>query len=156
MLETTEHRVVIALDVGTKTIGVAATDALGLLAHRVCTVSRRGVRADVAALQRIVSERRARAVVVGLPYELDGSEARSARLARQIGDAVGEATGLPVHYVDERFTSVDAQRRLIASGMSRARRDAVIDQEAAVLILESWLASASPGEQGGSYPGEDG
>lgn len=156
MLEATEHRGVIALDVGTKTIGVAALDALGLLAHRVCTIPRQGVKRDVEVIGRLVAERAARIVVVGMPYELDGSEGRSARLARQIGDAVREATGLPVHYVDERFTSVEAQRRLIASGMSRAKRDAVIDQEAAVLILESWLASTSPGEQGGSWPGEDG
>lgn len=137
----------IALDVGTKTIGVAASDPLGMLAHRVCTVARRGIKRDVEVLQRILVERAATGVVVGLPYELDGSEARSARLARQIGEAVREVSGLPVHYVDERYTSVDAERRLIESGMSRERRREVIDQEAAVLILESWLAQRASGVQ---------
>lgn len=144
----------IALDVGTKTIGVAATDPLGLLAHRVCTLARKGVKQDVVALQRLVAERQAQEIVVGMPYELDGTEARSARLARQIGEGLQQATGLPVQYVDERYTSVDASRRLIATGMSRARRDAVIDQEAAVLILESWLALIASGAQVGSGDGE--
>lgn len=147
MLERPEQRAILALDVGTKTIGVAATDPLGLFAHRVCTVSRKGVTRDVEALTRIIAERGAGVVVVGMPYELNGTEARSARLARQVGEAVREATGLPVHYADERYTSVEASRRMIAAGLSRTRRDAVIDQEAAVLILESWLALQAAGVQ---------
>src|SRR5690606_31852415 len=79
-------------------------------------------------------------VVVGLPYELDGSEARSARLARQVGDAVRERTGLPLTWIDERFTSVDAEAILLRMDVSRARRKEIIDQVAAMLILESFLA----------------
>jgi len=131
---------VISLDVGTKTIGVAATDPLGLLAHPVCTVSRKGVKKDVVVLQGILDEKEAIAVVVGLPYELDGTEERSARLARQIGVAVEESSGLPVHYVDERFSSVEAERRMIEAGVSRKKRKQVIDQVAAVIILETWLS----------------
>lgn len=129
----------IGLDVGTKTIGVALTDRLGLLAHPVCTLSRKGVRQDVDRLERLFVEHEVRAVVVGLPYELDGSEARSARLARQIGEEITKRTELPVHYVDERYSSVDAERRLIQAGMSRAKRKEVIDQAAAVVILETWM-----------------
>jgi putative Holliday junction resolvase len=145
----------IALDVGTKTIGVAVTDALGLLAHPVCTVARKGVQRDVTRLEAVFADHEPVAVVVGLPYELDGTEARSAKLARQIGTEVGERTGLPVHYVDERYSSVEAERRLIEAGMSRKKRKEVIDQAAAVVILESWLAmrrSAGPvsGEGGES------
>lgn len=136
---------VIGLDVGTKTIGVAATDPLGMLASPVCTVSRKGVKQDVAVLQRILEEREAQAVVVGLPYELDGSEARSARLARQIGEAVEEITGLPVHYVDERFSSVEAERRMIESGASRKKRQEIVDQIAAVIILETWMSMKERG-----------
>lgn len=136
---------VIALDVGTKTIGVAATDPLGMFAQPVCTVSRKGVKKDVAVLQTIFEEQRPEAVVVGLPYELDGTEARSARLARQIGEAVEEATGLSVHYVDERFSSVEAERRMIEAGVKRKKRKEVIDQAAAIVILESWLAMKGMG-----------
>ena len=78
-------------------------------------------------------------MVVGLPLELDDSEKRSARLARQVGEALGEALGIPPTYVDERYSSVDAERSLIESDLSRKRRKQVIDQAAAVLILQSWL-----------------
>lgn len=130
----------IALDVGTKTIGVAVTDSLGMLAHPVCTVARKGVKQDVTKLEKVFLEHEPVAVVVGLPYELDGTEERSAKLARQIGEAVRERLGLPIHYVDERYSSVEAERRLIEAGVSRKKRKEIIDQAAAVVILETWLA----------------
>ncbi len=112
----------LGLDVGTKTIGVAVSDGLGLLAHPVGTLSRLGVKKDCEVLERLVRDREAGHLVVGLPYELDGTEERSARLARQIGEALGELTGLPVSYVDERFTSVEAERQLIRTRMRRKKR----------------------------------
>ena len=130
---------VIGLDVGTKTIGVAMSDPTRMLASPVTTLGRKSVRADSAAIMVMIREQQVEEIVVGLPLELDGTEARSARLARQVGGALAEASGLPVHYVDERFTSVDAERQLIAAKMSRARRKQVIDQQAAVLILQSFL-----------------
>jgi putative Holliday junction resolvase len=136
----------LALDVGTKTIGVAATDPLGILASPLRTLSRQSVVKDAAALAEIVRERGSEVLVVGLPLELDSTEARSARLARQVGDALGELTGLPVVYQDERYTSVQAERQLIAMGMKRKKRKAVIDQQAAVLILQSWIDDGSPVE----------
>lgn len=129
---------ILGLDVGTKTIGVAVSDPLGLLAHPVRTLRRQGVRKDAEKLAQLIEEHEAERVVVGLPYELDGSEGRSARLARQIGDAVQEL-GSPVTYIDERFTSVEAERQLISADMSRAGRREVIDQQAAILILQSYL-----------------
>ncbi len=128
-----------ALDVGTKTIGVALSDEDGRLASPLITLTRKGVRVDCDRLAQIVREREVGAVVVGLPLELDGTEKRSAKLARQIGDAMNERTGGISRYVDERFTSVEAERRLIEAGASRARRAQVIDQVAACLILQSWL-----------------
>lgn len=139
----------VGLDVGTKTIGIAATDLLGMMAHPVRTLARQGVKKDCAALAEVVAARQAEVLVVGLPYELDGGELRSARLARQIGEALRESTGLPVVYVDERFSSVDAERRLIAAGASRSKRKQVIDQVAAVLILQSWM------DDGARIEGED-
>lgn len=130
---------VLGLDVGTKTIGIAMSDPGRHLASPVRTLSRRSVRDDTDALGRLVAEESIAEIVVGMPYELDGSEKRSAKLARQIGEALGQATGRPIHYVDERFTSVDAHHLLIEAGVSRARRKAVIDQQAAVLILQSFL-----------------
>ena len=132
---------ILALDVGTKTIGVAITDGLGLLAHPVCTLSRRGVNKDTDKLMAVIKEHDVEEVVVGLPYELDGTEERSARLARQIGEAVRERAELPIHYVDERYSSVEAERRLIEAGVSRQKRKEIIDQAAAVVILESFLST---------------
>lgn len=130
---------VMGLDVGTKTIGIAVSDPTRMLATPIRTLSRRSVARDTEELARVVHDHQVGEVVVGMPFELDGTEARSARLARQVGEAVGAATGLPVHYVDERYTSVDATRQLIEAGVSRARRKQVIDQAAAVLILQSFL-----------------
>ncbi|MEM6929983.1 MAG: Holliday junction resolvase RuvX [Myxococcota bacterium] len=130
---------VLGLDVGTKTIGVAVSDETRLIASPLRTVARRSVARDVDDLASDVADRSIEAVVVGLPYELDGTEARSARLARQIGEAVRERFELPVHYVDERFTSVDAERQLIQARVSRQRRKEIIDQQAACIILQSFL-----------------
>lgn len=130
---------VIALDVGTKTIGVAVTDPLRMFGQPVVTLTRAGLKQDVPALVRLCADYDPDCVVVGLPFELDGSEGRSARLARQIGDALAEATNMTIHYQDERYTSVQAERSLIAMDVSRAKRKRIIDQAAAVVILESWL-----------------
>ena len=130
---------IIGLDVGTKGIGVAISDELGLCAYPTTTISRQGVGKDVQKIQRLIESQEIGEVVVGLPLELEGHEARPARLARQIGAALADATGLPVHYVDERFTSVEAERQLISANVSRQRRKAVIDQQAAVIILQTYL-----------------
>jgi putative holliday junction resolvase len=131
--------VALGLDVGTKTIGVAVSDALGLLAHPVATIRRKGVKADVTAILALATPRAVAIFVVGLPYELDGNERRSARLARQIGEEL-TARGAKVEYVDERFSTVDAETALREGGSSFERRADVIDQAAAAVILGRWLA----------------
>jgi putative Holliday junction resolvase len=87
---------IIALDVGTKTIGIARASIDARLATPHSTLSRKGVKQDVVRLAHLTTELTVELVVVGLPFELDGSEGRSARLARQVGDALGTATGLPI------------------------------------------------------------
>tara|TARA_B110000037_G_C17081926_1_gene490340 strand:- start:1227 stop:1658 length:432 start_codon:yes stop_codon:yes gene_type:complete len=129
----------LGLDVGTKTIGVAISDSLSIGANPVCTLKRQGVRRDVEKLVEIVKGRGVDRLIVGLPLELDDSESRSARLARQVGGALGEALGLSPIYIDERYSSVDAEEVLIAADLSRKRRKQVIDQTAAVFILQSYL-----------------
>ena len=129
----------IALDVGTKTIGVALSDPLGITANPVCTVTRQGVKKDVLALMELTVGKDVDTLVVGLPLELDGSETRSAKLARQVGEAFGEALGLKPVYIDERYSSVEAERALIEADLSRKKRKGVIDQAAAVIILRSYL-----------------
>jgi len=129
----------LGLDVGTKTIGVAISDSLGIGANPICTIKRQGVRRDVEKIVEIVRSEELTELIVGLPLELDDTEARSARLARQVGDALGEALGINPIYIDERYSSVDAEEILIAADLSRKRRKQVIDQTAAVFILQSYL-----------------
>ncbi|HVE82362.1 MAG TPA: Holliday junction resolvase RuvX [Myxococcales bacterium] len=139
------------LDVGTKTVGVAVSDELGMTAQALTTLRRTNGRADLEALAGLAAERGATHLVVGLPRNMDGSEGPSAALARSLGDRLAERTGLPVTYWDERLTTREAQRALLEADVSRARRRKVIDQVAAALILQGWLDA-----QAGARAGEDG
>ena len=130
---------IIALDVGTRTIGIARAQRTHGIPTPHCTLSRQGVKKDTAKLVHIIQELRVETVVVGLPYELDDTEGRSARLARQIGESVKEATGIDVHYQDERYSTVVAEERLIEGGYNAQQRKGIIDQAAAAVILSDWL-----------------
>ena len=132
---------IIALDVGTKTIGVAKVTLPGGLPTPHSTLSRKGVKTDVQRLTHLIRELKVHQLVVGLPYELDGTEGRSARLARQVGDALAEATGLVAHYQDERYSTVVAEERLRAAGYNSVTQKAKIDQAAAAVILGDFLES---------------
>jgi putative Holliday junction resolvase len=129
---------VLALDVGTKTIGLAATDPSGNRIFRVGVVVRKGVKQDCRVLAGICKDRKIVQLVVGLPLELDGSEGRSVRLARQVGEALSALTGLPVAYMDERFSTTEASSRLYEAGLDSRRQRKLIDAEAAAVILEDW------------------
>jgi putative Holliday junction resolvase len=130
---------IIGLDVGTKTIGIAVGEAGAGLASPHSVLSRRGVKQDTAQLAEIISALGATEIVLGLPYELDGSLARGARLARQIGSAVHEATGLTVHEQDERYSTIEAERKLFEAGYDGRQRKGIIDAAAAAVILQDWL-----------------
>lgn len=135
---------ILALDVGTHTVGVAISDPLGMFAQPVETLRRTGRKADVAHLCGIARERGAQRVVVGLPIRTDGTEGDSAKEARRMVAALEAALGedVPVVLEDERFTTAQAERSLIKSNVRRKKRKQVIDQVAAVLILQSYLDRA--------------
>lgn len=130
---------ILALDVGTKTIGIARAGVDARLPTPHSTLKRKGVKQDVARLSHLVTELSVTLIVVGLPYELDGTEGRSARLARQIGEALHEATGVELHYQDERYSTVIAEERLRAAGHDAKRRKNTIDQAAAAVILSDYF-----------------
>ena len=130
---------VLGLDWGTKRIGVAATDPLGLMAHPVATIAVVGDDQVIAALKAIIAEKDITRVVVGLPVNMDGSHGPAAAAAKAFAAFVGERTGLPVETLDERLTSVDADSRLADSGMRWPERKKRVDQVAAALILQAWL-----------------
>lgn len=152
---------ILALDVGSKTVGVAVSDELGLTAQPVGTVRRRGLDADVGEVAAIADRYSATEVVVGLPVRTDGTEGDSARRSRRFGEALAAARPtLPVAYADERFTTVIAERALIGGGMRRERRREVIDTVAAQVLLQDWLDSRrrreAAGGSGGARRGEGG
>jgi putative holliday junction resolvase len=139
------------LDVGSKTVGVAVSDALGITAQPVTTLRRSNLRADLAQLRRLAEEHEVGHAVVGLPLNMNGSEGPSAAEARKVGEAVAGALKIPVEYWDERLTTVAADRMLVEADVSRARRRQLVDQVAAVLILQAWLDAQRP-----HTTGEDG
>jgi putative Holliday junction resolvase len=141
------------LDVGTKTVGIAVSDELGLTGQAVTTLRRTNVRADLDALAALVEEHEVGQLVVGLPMNMDGTEGPSAQLARALGDKLAERTSLPVAYWDERLTTREAQRTLLEADVSRARRRKVIDQVAATLILQGWLDARAHARGGADLDG---
>jgi putative Holliday junction resolvase len=131
----------VGLDVGSKTIGIAVSDELGIAAHPRETLPRAGTDADVVSVLAVVREVEAAAVVVGIPYELSGREGPRAKRVRVFVDALRAALPAPVelHEWDERFSTAEAERVLIAGDVSRQRRREVIDRQAAAVILQGWL-----------------
>ena len=134
----------LGVDVGTVRVGVARSDPAGVLATPLVTLQRDPrTNRDVAALAALVAEHEAIGVVVGLPRTLAGREGPSARFARDYAALLAAAIApIRVEHVDERLTTVSAQRKLTQGGIrgSRAKR-AVIDQAAAVELLQHWLDS---------------
>ena len=131
----------LGLDVGTKTIGVALSDALGLCAHPKLVLRRQGDHKDLSALAELARAEEVTVVVVGWPLSLDGKAGPRARRGAAFSEALRELlpVGTRVELWDERFSTAQAERVLIDGGVSRARRKEVIDKQAAALILQGWL-----------------
>ena len=127
------------LDYGDRRIGVALSDPLGLTARPLLTLTRQSGRDDLARLAGLAREHEVRRIVIGLPLAMDGSRGERVRLTEVFMERVRRATGLPVEAWDERLTTVQAERTLLEADTSRRRRRQVIDQVAAVILLQSWL-----------------
>lgn len=136
----------IGVDVGTVRVGLAGSDETGTLATPLRTIPRRPPERLWRELDEIVGERLPERIVVGLPRRLDGSEGDSAADARGVAAQLHARTGLPVELWDERFTTVAAERTLIAAGRRRAQRREQIDAVAASMLLQSWLDSRATPE----------
>lgn len=131
---------VLAVDFGTKKLGLALSDPQGRMALPRGVMPRSGEERDLAGLARLVAEEGVTALVVGLPLSLDGEETPSSRGALDFGRKLAARTGLAVHFVDERLTSSEAKARLRESGTRAKKAKARLDAEAAAVILESFLA----------------
>jgi len=130
---------ILGLDVGSKRIGLAISDPLGITAQGLETIHRQNKRRDLAQLERVVRQYEVAEIVIGLPLRMSGAEGTQAEKMQVFAEGVRRRLALPVHLWDERLSSAQANRLLRETDMSIKRRGAVVDQMAAVLILQNFL-----------------
>lgn len=139
---------VLGLDYGSKTVGVAVSDPLGLTAQRVETIWRKQenkLRRTLARIEELVKEYQAERIVIGLPRNMNYTIGERAEKSLEFGEMVEKRTGLPVIMWDERLTTREAERALMEAGVRRENRKDYLDSVAAVLILQGYLDSLSNG-----------
>ena len=133
---------IVALDVGDATIGVAATDEVGLMVHPVKTIRRTAsIKADLRTVKELLVELDATKVVVGLPLLASGDEGPQASKVRDFFERLARRIRIPAELWDESLSTVEAEDLLLEADVSRAKRRKVIDQMAAVVILRGYLAN---------------
>lgn len=132
----------LGIDPGDARIGIAATDPLGILAHPVETIDVRKTD-PLERIAALVAQRGIRTLVVGLPLRIDGSEGSAAEKVRAFAARLAaRVPGVPLVFTDEAYTTMDAAAKLREAGRNAKRQKAVIDQAAAVAILESWMTAS--------------
>lgn len=129
----------LGLDIGLKRVGIAGSDGTGLIATGITTLKRSSFDRDVACLRELVRERGVQILVAGLPYSMSGDLGAQARQVQKYATRIASALALPLEYVDERLTSVQAEDLLKAEGISPSQNKGSIDRKAAALILQRWL-----------------
>jgi len=132
-------RRVVAVDLGTRRIGVAVTDGLGLTAQPHATIARHGGQRDLDAIASVVKQFDAERLVLGLPLGPEGEVGRPARSAQAFAERLRAVLTVPVELIDESFTTVEAEDVLLQADLSRARRKEVVDRVAAAVILRRWM-----------------
>jgi len=130
---------VLGLDVGLRRVGVAGCDGLGLLATDLTTVTRTSFKNDVEVFRQIVNEREATLLVVGMPYTMNGEMGFQAKQVMKYAKRLSNALGLPLDFVDERLTSIEAEEQLRESKKFSHYNKGLIDKRAAAIILQQWL-----------------
>ena len=132
---------ILALDLGTKRIGLAISDELGFTAQGLETLERRGRRDDIEDLRKLVSLRGVTKILMGDPLHMSGDASRQGRYTREFASELQRKTGLPVEFRDERWTSREAERTLRGTGVANGKRKATIDRLSAVILLQGYLDS---------------
>ena len=133
---------ILGLDFRSKTVGVAVSDGLLLTAQGVETIERKDenkLRKTCARIEELIAEYEITEIVLGLPKNMNNTEGERVEKTKAFGEMLERRTGLPVHYWDERLTTVAAEQILMESGVRRENRKAVIDKVAAGLILQGYL-----------------
>ena len=129
----------LGLDVGKKRMGVAGCDGTGLIATGLTTIYRTSLAEDIKQLQSIIEERKVEILVIGMPYSLDGTVGLQARQVEKFATKITKILQLPVEYVDERLTSVEAEAQLKHHKKFSTRDKGAVDRRAAAIILQQWL-----------------
>lgn len=139
---------ILGLDVGEKTVGVAVSDPLGITAQGITTIERVGIRKDTGKVIDYIKEYDCDTVVIGLPLSLDGTDSIQTEKVREFRRMLenklkssGPLSKVVVVWQDERFTTKIAERAMIEADLSREKRKKIIDRQAAVIILQSYLDS---------------
>lgn len=130
----------LGLDVGRKRIGVAGCDRLGITVHGITTITRKSWDEDMAELRSLIIERNVDTLVIGLPYNMDGSLGYQARQVQKFAHGASKALDMNLEFVDERLTSYEAEEMMRSQGISTRHNKEMIDRKAAALILQQWLA----------------
>ena len=131
---------VLGLDVGDRTVGIAASDALGLTAQGVETIRRKSLAQDLQHLQELMQEYETQTLVVGLPKNMNGTQGERCDIVRAFAEEIKKVVpDVKIIFWDERLSTVAAAKSLIAADVSRAKRRKVIDKMAAVFILQGYL-----------------
>ncbi len=133
------HPRLLGLDVGDRRVGVAVSDAMGLSAQPVMTLVRSSRRNDMRSLLRVIRKHQCEEIVVGNPLYMSGDLSPQAAKAQSFAEILREETGLSVHLWDERLTTTEAHRHLHAAGVAGSQHKRLVDQVAAVLILQSYM-----------------
>ncbi|MEM7756738.1 MAG: Holliday junction resolvase RuvX [Cyanobacteria bacterium P01_A01_bin.40] len=129
----------LGLDVGRKRLGVAGCDGMGLIATGLTTINRTSWHEDLRQLTVIIKEREVDILIIGLPYNLDGTLGFQAEKVQKFANKISHSLQLPIEYVDERLTSVEAELQLKAQKKFSSRNKGDIDRRAAAIILQQWL-----------------
>lgn len=132
---------ILGLDVGSKRIGVALSDELGITAQGLETVTCKNPDADVEHIAKLAGDHHVEEIVVGIPYNMNGTEGPQVQKVRAVIERISKRVDVPVREWDERLSTCAAERALLEADMSRAKRRKVIDKVAAVIILQGYLDS---------------
>ncbi len=136
---------ILAIDYGSRRMGLAVSDALGITAQGLDTLERKNKRSDFARLERTIREYQVKEIVLGNPLRMSGEEGTQARKVAEFAEELRRRFGLPVQLWDERLTSSEANRLLREAEVSLHRRTQAVDRMAATLILQSFLQARSAG-----------
>jgi putative Holliday junction resolvase len=134
---------ILAIDYGSRRMGLAVSDPLGITAQGIETLERKNKRADFGRLERTIREYQVREIVLGNPLRMSGQEGTQSQKVAEFAEELRQRFQLPVHLWDERLTSAEANRLLRENEVSTKKRAAAVDRMAAVLILQSFLQSRS-------------